>query len=191
VQESPEKEPSDPGESTRSPERNDDDTSLVRTRGISIKDSLKGTAVNEKLKEEAPDSGEDKEQTRAGESRPIDPGAILGAWDAYAASMEKSKPRIHSTLKNNMPEINENGVVLVRLNSEVQRDNFVKNIKSDLIKYIRESTGMDEVEVMAEVSNKTQNGKKIYTEQDKLEYLLKKNPELGKLKSRFNLDFDD
>ena len=35
------------------------------------------------------------------------------------------------------------------------------------------------------------NGRKIYTDQDKLEYLMKKNPELGKLKSKFNLDFDD
>ena len=35
------------------------------------------------------------------------------------------------------------------------------------------------------------NGKKLYTEQDKLEYLIKKNPELAQLKTRFNLDFDD
>ena len=121
----------------------------------------------------------------------MDPDSILGAWNSYAASLEKSKPRIHSTLIHNKPEINQDGVVMVRLNSEVQRDNFIKNIKSDLVKYIKENTGMAEVEILTEVTNKTQNGKKIYTEQDKLEYLLKKNPELGKLKARFNLDFDD
>jgi len=47
------------------------------------------------------------------------------------------------------------------------------------------------VEIITEVAENAQNEKKIYTEQDKLEYLVKKNPELGKLKTRFNLDFDD
>ncbi len=47
------------------------------------------------------------------------------------------------------------------------------------------------MEIIAEVSDSEDNGKKIYTEQDKLDFLIKKNPELGMLKSRFNLDFDD
>ena len=51
--------------------------------------------------------------------------------------------------------------------------------------------GLSKVEILTEVAEKSQNGKRIYTEQDKLEYLVKKNPELGKMKSRFNLDFDD
>ncbi len=50
---------------------------------------------------------------------------------------------------------------------------------------------MDSVEIITEVAEVEQNGKKIYTEQDKLDYLMKKNPELGELKTRFNLDFDD
>jgi hypothetical protein len=52
-------------------------------------------------------------------------------------------------------------------------------------------TGMDSVEIITEIADVEQNGKKIYTEQDKLDYLMKKNPELGELKTRFNLDFDD
>jgi hypothetical protein len=47
------------------------------------------------------------------------------------------------------------------------------------------------VEIIAEVAEDMQTEKKIYTEQDKLEFLIKKNPELGTLKSHFNLDFDD
>jgi hypothetical protein len=47
------------------------------------------------------------------------------------------------------------------------------------------------VEIITEVAERAENGKRIYTEQDKLEFLIQKNPELGTLKSRFNLDFDD
>jgi hypothetical protein len=59
------------------------------------------------------------------------------------------------------------------------------------VAFIVEATGLAGLEIVTEVSEKEQNGKKIYTEQDKLEYLVKKNPELGKLRSHFNLDFDD
>ncbi len=80
---------------------------------------------------------------------------------------------------------------MVLLNSEAQRDNFTKYIKSALLKYIKKNTGFTSLELITDVSESEENGKKIYTEQDKMEFLLKKNPELGKLKSRFNLDFDD
>ena len=105
--------------------------------------------------------------------------------------MEKTKPRIHSTLVNNRPVVRTDGAVMVLLNSEAQRDNFIKNIKTELLAYIQDETGLSKVEIITEVAENAQNEKKIYTEQDKLEYLVKKNPELGKMKSRFNLDFDD
>ena len=165
-------------------------SSLVRSHGISIRDSLKPVP-------EAPDTGNDSEagedtDSPGPEDKTLpDPEAILQAWKEYAHSMEKKKPRIHSTLVHNIPEVRPDGSVLVLLNSEAQRDHFVKNIKPELVDHILEATGMDSLEVLTEVSEHGQTGKKIYTEQDKLAFLLKKNPELGKLKMRFNLDFDD
>jgi len=138
------------------------------------------------------DSDPEKEE-QFSEEKPAeaDPDAIIRAWEDYAASMEKVKPRIYSTLINNKPVVRADGSVMVLLNSEAQRDNFVKNIKSELVAYIKKATAQPGVDIITEVAESPQNGKKIYTEQDKMEYLLKKNPELGKLKTRFNLDFDD
>jgi len=164
---------------------------LVRTPGISIKDSLKGTSA---VKIPANDiTSGPEQQIQADEDKPAsaDPDALIHAWGKYAASMEKKKPRIYSTLVNNRPVVRADGAVIVLLNSEAQRDNFIKNIKSELLAYIQDATGLSGVEIITEVAENAQNKKKIYTEQDKLEYLVKKNPELGKMKSRFNLDFDD
>jgi len=164
---------------------------LVRTPGISIKNSLKGSAAKESP--EADKSAEPglPEQEVDEEKISADPDTIIRAWNDYAASIKKLKPRIHSTLVSNKPAIRSDGVVMVLLNSEAQRDNFLKNVKSDLVAYIKEKTGLPAVEILTEVTEKTENGKRIYTEQDKLEYLVQKNPELGNLRSRFNLDFDD
>lgn len=120
-----------------------------------------------------------------------DPDQILKAWNAYASSIKDSMPRVFSTLKYNRPVVKADGTVLLLLNSEAQRDNFVKNIQSKLLAHIKKTTGLDAIEIVTDVAKVEQNGKKIYTEQDKLDYLMKKNPELGNLKSRFNLDFDD
>ncbi len=70
--------------------------------------------------------------------KPVDPDAILKAWNDYAASIEKKQPRIYSTLIHNKPVVKADGTVMVLLNSEAQRDNFVKNIKSQLVSYIYE-----------------------------------------------------
>ena len=165
---------------------------LVRTPGISIKESLKGTSSvgspAETLPSEEPDRAEPLDEM----AEPVvDPDAILNAWNQYAASIEKSKPRIYSTLIHNLPVVRGDGTVKVLLNSEAQRDHFVKNIRSELADFIKRSAGLTAIEIITEVSENEQNGAKIYTEQDKMDYLARKNPELIKLKSRFNLDFDD
>ena len=169
---------------------------IVRSSGISIRDRLKGTSVpvgNETETEPTQLTEEHAEQTEVhgSDSKPVDPDAVLRAWNDYARSIEKSKPRIFSTLTSNRPVVLGDGAVRVLLNSEAQKDNFNKNIKSELVGFIQSKTGIAKVEIITEVTEGVENGKKIYTEQDKLEFLIKKNPDLGILKNRFNLDFDD
>ena len=165
---------------------------IVRNPSISIKGSLKEVAEVEQEQ----DSNIRPQETRTEEPGPpqpveVDPDRILKAWSDYAASLEKKKPRVFSTLQSNRPVVKADGSIQVLLNSEAQRDNFLKNIKSDLARFISETTGIKTVEILTDVVELEQNGKKIYTDQDKLDFLIKKNPELGQLKSKFNLDFDD
>ncbi len=184
-------------------------STLVRKPSISIKASLQGALqkTGEKASgaasgQEAPGAAEPDEGRETGgrEGNPesaaemitaMDRDQILKAWKDFAASVEKSQPRIHATLINNLPEVKPDGTLLVTLNSEAQRDHFVRHIRSRLIDYMSGLTSGGPIEIEARVEEIAGNGKRIYTEQDKLDYLMKKNPELGKLKSRFNLDFDD
>ena len=127
----------------------------------------------------------------SGDASAPDPERIIKAWNDYTASIEKSKPRVFSTLQNNKPQITDEGVIEVMLNTETQRDNFNKNIKSKLSAFIRSETGMPVIDIVAGVQENQRDAKKIYTDQDRLDYLIKKNPELGELKTRFGLDFDN
>ena len=169
---------------------------MVIKPGISIKDSLKGKApLKEAPVREAPVREEIKDNHQTLEpkvkAQTVDPDAIIKAWSDYAESVAKSKPRLYSTLVNNRPVVKRDGTIMVLLNSEAQKENFVKNIKSDLTRSIQSTTGFSNIEILTEVAEVEKNGKRIYTEQDKLDSLIKKNPELGQLKNRFSLDFDD
>ncbi len=163
----------------------------VKSHSISIKDSLKGSSVPAVPVENYESDPEKQENLSEENIAASDPEAIIHAWKGYAASIEKKKPRIYSTLVNNKPHVRADGSVMLLLNSEAQKDNFVRNIRPGLVAYIKEATAFTSVEIITAVSENMENGKKIYTEQDKMEFLLKKNPELGKLKTRLNLDFDD
>ncbi|MFO7933741.1 MAG: DNA polymerase III subunit gamma/tau [Bacteroidales bacterium] len=163
---------------------------IIKKPSISIRESLKGTSVKSEGEVSA-----DQKKPPAGKAacempEPPDPDQILKAWDDYAATIEKSRPRIYSTLKSNRPEIRTDGTVRLQLNTEAQRDHFTRNIRPALLQFIQDALGVSHLEIYTEVAKNEQNGKRIYTDQDKLDYLMKKNPELGQLKSRFNLDFD-
>lgn len=165
-------------------------SSVVLRSSISIKDTLQGVQEGSEVESGHKKNIADQENFHAKEVT-VNPDQILKAWNDYADSIEHSLPRIYSTLKYNRPVVKPDGTVAVLLNSEAQHENFMKNIKSGLVDYIKRATGYEGLEILTEVAAVEQNGNKIYTEQDKLDYLMKKNPELGHLKSKFNLDFDD
>ncbi len=121
----------------------------------------------------------------------MDPVALERAWDSYAESVRESRPRIYSTLTSNRPVVGKDGRVRVTLNSEAQRENFIRQIKTALIRHILGETGWPNLEIETEVAEGEFNGNRIYTDQDKLDFLIRKNPDLGWLKTRFNLDFDE
>ena len=193
-------------EGSRVTENDNGASRMVRKPSISIKSTLKEVMETEtagKDKEVAegveqePGSGsgdtlEEKPEYESGKERQDEtsPETILGLWNEYASTFEKSNPRVYSTLKSNRPEVRADGSIRLQLNSEAQKDHFLKSVRPGLVRHIKVATGLEKVEIITEVMEGGQNEKKIYTDQDKLDFLMRKNPDLGRLKTRFNLDFD-
>ncbi|MCF8226168.1 MAG: hypothetical protein K9J30_09845 [Bacteroidales bacterium] len=116
---------------------------------------------------------------------------IRKAWDEYAEKIRNRHPRQYNTLKQHLPKLDANGAIRVELATESQRENFTHSIKPGLISYFRQA--LKDIEYVFETSlieNNTSE-KKPYTDQDKLDVLMKKNPDLEIFKNRFNLDFDN
>ena len=153
---------------------------------------LKGEPRKIQVKDEEIDEADIVERTPAQSNEPVEltDDALKKAWNDFAASIEKENPRMTSTLQQTNPSFNAEGVIVIQVNSQAQRDNFLNNIKPPLTRYLREHLADNDYEFEATLMQNETTGNKVYTDQDKLEFLMKKNEQLRVLKNKFNLDFD-
>ncbi len=165
---------------------------MVYSRSISIKDRLRGKPPGPSPEDSYRDSDKEQQKGESPGSDVIPLETFQKAWNDYAESIRDSHPRIYSTLQKHQPEQTGDSGFRIRLDSEAQRTNFNQRIKPELIRYLKEHVRNIEYQIESYVQLKKEEGNnKLYTDQDKLDYLAEKNPLLKKFKNSFKLDFDD
>jgi DNA polymerase-3 subunit gamma/tau len=69
------------------------------------------------------------------------------------------------------------------------QETLLDTLRSDVTTFLRNKLNNDSIQVAGELKETT--GKKvIYTNREKFEYLVEKNPAIGELKKRLDLDTD-
>lgn len=165
---------------------------VVHTPSVSIKGVLKGEPREIPVADE--EIGENdqvaRDETAEADSVEITEADIQEAWRAYARSIEKSHPRIYSTMNQQKPTMTSNGIIQITLNTNAQREYFIHTIKPELTRYFQKKLANIDFAFETNLIANESAGKMVYTDQDKLDFMTRKNPELQKLKNRFGLDFD-
>jgi len=150
---------------------------------ISIKDALAGKHEIQEINEDDPlvenDDIERKEFTQKN---------INEVWLKFAKRFENEKPRIYNTFISHIPEKISDHLLELKLANNSQ-DEDIKYHKVELMYFLRSTFSDEELEIETKIEDNKDNGKRIYTDQDKYEYMVGKNPDLKKLKDQFNLDF--
>jgi DNA polymerase-3 subunit gamma/tau len=115
---------------------------------------------------------------------------LLAAWNEFAKRIKTDRPRMYNTLKGHLPERKDDQTIELVLDNTIQQEEFQEDIKHDLLIYLKEKLNNELISLTSSV--KIEGGKRprLYTAQEKFDYMLKKNPDLGKLKQDFNLDLD-
>lgn len=112
---------------------------------------------------------------------------LQNAWKEYETN-EKSKVN-QVILQNCVIEL-EHTKILVSLESSLHADHF-KKIQTILRGYLVNKLENDKIEFEVEIKEKPKNGKRLYTQQDKFEYLAEKYPNLVDLKNQLGLDWQN
>lgn len=107
-------------------------------------------------------------------------------WNQFARSLEVAgKINISTTLKGSTLQF-ENHVIKLGLNTDLQRE-LINDVKEELMTYIRQN--LKNTKVMLETYiMEVQQGKRLYTQQEKYEFLEEKFPAIKDLKKRLGLE---
>jgi len=151
----------------------------------SIKDALNGV---HKRKEEGNGIGNSGEAAVL--SAPFNQEDLLRHWDAYTESIKNEKPRMASSLKHHLPQLGDALQIELVLSNSAQLEEFQRDIKPELLLYLEKSLKNNQFKIIPVIAEVEEQQNTLYTSEEKFDHMLKKNPELGKLKERFNLDFE-
>lgn len=97
------------------------------------------------------------------------------------------RPNLRSTL-NRKPLLTENNLLVLKLDNLVQEE-LIRNNKPQLVAWLRKELRNSRIDLTTEISQEPTR-RIIYTDNEKLDEMLRKNPDLSLLKESFQLDFD-
>jgi len=79
--------------------------------------------------------------------------------------------------------------IAIHFENRVQLDNF-EELKTDLLFYLRQNLSNPDLYVTATVKEHKNDSKRLYTDKDKLEFLIEQKPIVQELKDRLGLDVE-
>jgi DNA polymerase-3 subunit gamma/tau len=152
---------------------------------LSIRDVLNGTGRSSK--EAGPAEGRTIRQVLSASFTQED---LLEKWNEYAHLIREEKPRMSSSLKHHLPTLGDALQIEVFFSNTSQIEEFNRDIKQDLVRYLEEALQNTQFRIIPVVMEEEGSGNMLYTAEEKYDHMIRKNPNLGKLKERFNLDFE-
>lgn len=127
-----------------------------------------------------------KAYTTVNLNEPFTEEQLLQKWAEFIATLD-DRPNLKTTLSKT-PVLKEDLTLLITLDNSVQ-DELVKNIKPQLVSWLRRELRNSGIDLTTEIAEDIIE-KRAYTDTEKFEEMIQKNPKLALLKQRFNLDFD-
>ncbi|MFD2248381.1 DNA polymerase III subunit gamma/tau [Pontibacter ruber] len=130
---------------------------------------------------------EEEEEANYGAVVPVDATRLKTVWHAILRR-KKAENMMEYTLLNRQYHIGERNEIILHLENNVMLDQFT-SLRPSLLAELKQETGNRSISLKAEVIE-IQDERKLYTSQDKFNYLAEKYPVLVDLKQRFGLDTD-
>lgn len=123
--------------------------------------------------------------TQVDETEPFTQDDLKVKWEQFLVRLEE-RPNLKSTLSG-VPEIKENFQLLLEIDNRIQ-DDLISTIKPELVSWLRKELHNSKIQLVTKITE-TVKGRLVYTDAEKFEEMVKKNPELALLKQKFKLDF--
>lgn len=150
----------------------------------SIKDALAGNFQEKKEEVEVKSTTYNEYENF---SEPFTAEQMAVKWKEFLDQIA-DRPNLCSTLAN-VPELKEGNKLVLKIGNSVQEED-VRLIKPELMSFLRRELRNSTIELSTQLE-KIESERMFYSDSEKLQMMMQKNPELFELKQKFNLDFKD
>lgn len=147
----------------------------------SIKDALQGKFAEDQISSKK----QHEVFTQSHEKEHFTDEDLRQKWKQFTSRL-KDRPNLKSTLSRN-PKIQDDYTLLLEIENTVQ-ENLINTIKPELVTWLREELKNSQIQLITKITQNVK-GRIIYTDSEKFDEMVKKNPQLAILKQKFNLDF--
>jgi len=116
---------------------------------------------------------------------PIVESKVRQAWQEYAELRKDQVAEYHLLTQTYLLN---NNIITLQLTNPIEEP-LLQGLKSDLVAFLREKTNNSTLQVEGEMQQNNIK-RKAYTNKEKFEYLVEKNPLLKELQEKLGLDPD-
>lgn len=164
-------------------------TKVIRKLGSaytpSIKDALSGNNQENKVQENTPNSSYNQKEAELLE--PFTQELMAAKWIEFMDKIA-DRPSLCSALSN-VPELTDGNKLLLKIGNSVQEED-IRLIKPELVSWLRKELRNSGIELATRLE-KIESERMIFSDSEKLQIMMQKNPDLNVFKQKFNLDFID
>lgn len=151
----------------------------------SIKDALSGNIQENKVQEDTQKLN--YSQYEADLFEPFTQDQLEVKWNEFLEKMA-DRPSLCSALST-VPELTDGNKLLLKIGNSIQEED-IRLLKPELVSWLRKELRNSGIEITTRLE-KIESERIIFSDSEKLQMMMKKNPVLNELKQKFNLDFND
>lgn len=118
---------------------------------------------------------------------PYTPDQLRAVWKEFAETRKLYQAEYH--LLSQEIEIRDTHQVIVHLHNPIQ-ETLLNTIKSEALTFLREKLSNHTILLSGKFAEVGEEKKVLYTNREKFDHLMEKNPKLKELKDRLGLDSD-
>jgi DNA polymerase-3 subunit gamma/tau len=155
------------------------------SKSLSIKDIISEGIKPDEKKDERTVLNEPEVQL--GPKSDFTPEAFEIAWQDFADQLKGEGTRIVSMFKAIRPELENDQLIKIHLNNAAQKDTFVLQYKQKLLNFLESRFILPDIDIETTV-DLSDSSEILYSDDQKLSYLINKYPILKDMKKTFNLD---
>lgn len=113
---------------------------------------------------------------------------LEAVWNDYLKKLKAEEKSPEQSVLNQPYELKEDFQIELKLANTIQED-ILDRFRTEFVQYLRNSLKNSSIKLSTSIVQE-ETKQRLYTSQDKFNYMVKVNPKLLDLKQRLGLDYD-